>query len=143
MRREFGFNLHAQSDEVGGCDPEPPLPLAQKSLLAQLLVKSPEQTVENERVSAEAGQLSWELSRQTERQTAPQRRRTDGGGESELSGGQIFSWLVWQRQKRIVEPNLRVPLEDGHVSPPSSVNSLCDGRNERLLDKVKELRSCL
>lgn len=80
MRREFRFNLHAQSDEVGGCDPEPPLPLAQKSLLAQLPVKSPGQTVENERVAAEAGQLSWELSRQTERQTAPQRCRTDGGG---------------------------------------------------------------
>jgi hypothetical protein len=63
---------------------------------------------------------------------------------AELSSWQIFSWLVWQRQKTIVEPNLRVPLEDSHVSPPSSVNSDCgDGRNERLLDKVKELRSCL
>lgn len=71
MRREFGFNLHAQCDEVGGCDPEPPLPLAQKSLLAQLLVKNPGQTVENERVSAEARQLSKELSRQTERQNSP------------------------------------------------------------------------
>lgn len=86
MRREFGFNLHAQSDEVGGCDPEPPLPLAQKSLLAQFLariqkkqsrMKRFQQTLTSCRGSSVAGQRN-----------NPPRRRTDGGGIAELSSRQ-------------------------------------------------------
>lgn len=45
MRRELGVqpcNLHAQSDEVGGCALEPPLPLALKSLQLQLSARTQE-----------------------------------------------------------------------------------------------------